>query len=184
MGFQVLETDITGHPARCPISLQFKVTGEQIRFGARVAAAPDYNADLASGSFHSGLWRQDCAELFIAAGDSVRYLELNLAPSGAWWCCFFDAPRCPSAHQPNLRATTIAKVEADLWSAELQLPLQDIEARLGPHDLWSVNMTVIIGGCDDQNPNPSNLHSLVRLDPNSPDFHAPHLFVRAERIRS
>lgn len=119
------------------------------------------------GKFLPELWRYDVAEIFFAV-DSGRYLEINLAPSGAWWACWFDGIRSPAEEQPNFDPIVAqAEQQRDFWEASLFLP-----AALFPNpEGLRYNVTFIL------NSPRQTFHTLAPLPGNEPDFHQPDHFL-------
>jgi hypothetical protein len=126
------------------------------------------------GKFQAELWRYDVAELFLADPISGRYIEFNLAPNGAWWCCEFTGRRVRA--EPDDRAmpevATFAELAPDgSWLAALALPLEMLRARLDFGPQTRANVTFILGS-----PQPQFL-SATALGDGAPDFHQPERFA-------
>ena len=129
--------------------------------------------DAIPGEFREELWRWDVAELFIAARDRSRYLELNLAPQGAWWACLFEGPRVasevPLAESSGIE--TFADPDSSFsWTAAARIPLEFLREQLNFNDRSPVNITFII-----DSPQQKFLSS-ADLGPGEPDFHRPQAF--------
>lgn len=133
--------------------------------------------------FHEGLWRFDCAELFLANPANGRYVEFNFSPSGALWCCAFSAPRQrdTSVQPPNVRFEN-AEIRSDGWTLEVSLDWSDIEAILGSREGLKGNVTLILGGCPDENPPLENLLTVAPLT--AVDFHRPHEWLPLEELQT
>lgn len=126
------------------------------------------------GRFTAELWRFDVAELFLADPGSGRYLELNLAPNGAWWSGEFTAPRERTATDdrewPGVR--THAELAADgAWVAAMSLPLDPLREGLDFGDSTTANATFIL-----DSPGQRFL-SVTPLGEGEPDFHRPDRFA-------
>lgn len=50
------------------------------------------------------LWEQTCFELFIGIKDQDQYIEINLAPSGAWQSYHFEEYRYPETTPPPINS--------------------------------------------------------------------------------
>lgn len=80
-----------------------------------------------SGSFIEGLWNRDVVELFIQFKDSPRYLEVNLAPSGAWWAQEHVSYRVRDLDTAVPKDVKTHSVVTPLeWKASLQLPVSEL----------------------------------------------------------
>lgn len=126
------------------------------------------------GVFQPELWRYDVAELFLADPRSGRYMEWNLAPNGAWWCCEFTAPRVRAeegdVEMPDV--ATFAELAADgAWVAVMALPLDLLRARLDFGLDTRANVTFIL-----ESPQPRFV-SATPLGGGVPDFHLPDRFA-------
>lgn len=76
-----LERDLAG------LHYRLAITGPGLLAPEAAPAAP---------ARHDGLWRQTCAELFVAEPGRPGYLEWNLSPSGHWNLYRFDDYRVGS----------------------------------------------------------------------------------------
>jgi len=123
-------------------------------------------------TYHEGLWEYDVAEWFIANPTTGKYLELNLAPTGAWWMMVFDAPRQRAAeNMSDLRGIKTSSMRADeSWSATLEVPTLVMEKSLG-RGAVKYNVCFILGQ------KPREYLSQAKLNAVQPDFHRPDDFV-------
>ncbi len=123
-------------------------------------------------TYHEGLWEYDVAEWFIADPATGKYIELNLAPTGAWWMMVFNALRQRAERlMPDINEiTTEAVLENNAWSASLEIPVTVIEQVLGSVAMKH-NVCFILGQ------NPRQYLSWTRLDSKHPDFHRPANFL-------
>ena len=125
------------------------------------------------GVFQAELWRHDVAELFLADPASGRYLEVNLAPNGAWWNCEMTAPRVrASEHDEALPGVeTHAELAPDgSWLAAIAMPLVELRERVGFSPETTLNVTFILGSPTQR------FLSATDLGPGQPDYHRPVLF--------
>ena len=123
---------------------------------------------IPSQTYYEGLWEYDVAEWFIVNPITGKYIELNLAPTGAWWMMVFDAPRQRAAQDmPDLSGIrTGSTLAAESWHASLELPTLVVEKALG-RDALKHNVCFILGQ------NPREYLSWTRLAAKQPDFHRP-----------
>jgi hypothetical protein len=125
------------------------------------------------GAFQAELWKHDVAELFLADPAGGRYLEINLAPNGAWWSCEFTAPRV-RAEETDIflpDVATFADLAADgSWLAAIALPLDVLRARLGFGPTTRANATFLLGSPEQR------FFSANDLGGGEPDFHIPQRF--------
>ncbi len=122
-------------------------------------------------TYYEGLWEYDVAEWFIVNPVTGKYIELNLAPTGAWWMMVFDAPRQRAVDDaPDLRGIRTGSMLAnESWEAYLELPTLVVEKALGRGALKH-NVCFILGR------NPREYLSWTRLAAKQPDFHRPDDF--------
>ena len=122
-------------------------------------------------TYHEGLWEYDVAEWFIANPTTGKYIELNLAPTGAWWMMIFDAPRQRGKEDmPDLSGIKTSNMFTALtWKASLAIPILVVEKALG-RDTLKHNVCFILGK------NPREYLSWTRLAAKQPDFHRPDDF--------
>lgn len=123
-------------------------------------------------TYYEGLWEYDVAEWFIVNPITGKYIELNLAPTGAWWMMVFDAPRQRAADDmSDLRGIKIEnECATKSWSASLEIPVLMIENILG-RDVLKYNVCFILGD------SPREYLSQTVLNAVQPDFHRPDDFV-------
>lgn len=134
-----------------------------------------------STGFVEGLWKYDCGELFLVQPGTGRYLEINVSPSGAWWSCVFSDVRSRDLSTPPPQIDGIrAQPKGQGWQAEFGLSFAEIERCLGSAEKLRGNVTLILGGCPDQNPPLENLHSVATLG--AVDFHRPHEWLPLDQL--
>ncbi|MCH7227059.1 hypothetical protein [Haloferula sp. A504] len=166
--------DWFGNPVDPPVGWSLAIDPVRLWFVATRRQPARGHPDAAPGAFAAGLWRHDVAELFLAAPEGGRYLELNLAPNGAWWSCEFTAPR-RRAHEedrewPDVR--THAETQADgSWITAMSLPLSSLRDRLdfGPGTMANVSFILDSPAL--------RFLSVTRLGGDEPDFHQPEKFA-------
>lgn len=141
-------------------------------------------ADPSKHGFVYGLWREDCVELFIANPENGRYVEFNFAPSGAWWSRVFEDVRKPAEVDPPA-CQSHGRMDDTEWSVHAEIKLQTVQQGIGGEPAnWVANLIVLVGGCDDNEPDLNNLHSLCKFTSAHPDFHRPQDFLPFESLLS
>jgi hypothetical protein len=96
---------LTAHPDFAAPAIQ-SLDAEAVRLGAALALTYRLDADISALAISSpaaptrtdDLWRRTCFEAFLKPTRGEAYLELNLAPSGAWAAYRFDAYRAGMAN--------------------------------------------------------------------------------------
>ena len=166
-----LSLDWFGQPARYQAEYTLSLLGTRLRFGFRAQKPPQCDLELRAGDFVEGLWESDVAELFLM-GPSGRYQELNLSPSGAWWCATFSGYRqrdsvlrCPSVK-------TSAQWDSGSWEAELSLDLADLPV-LADSDLSRARLHV----ASILDPERPEYLCLGHVGGGQPDFHRAENFL-------
>jgi hypothetical protein len=136
---------------------------------------PFFCLEVGPSDFHEGLWRFDCGELWLCNPENGRYLELNLAPNGAFWSCVFALPRLRDGDIKSPLCLTRSITDMEGWFSTLTISRSEIERSLGTFDGLIGNVTLILGGCPDVDAPLENLHSAVPLG--AVDFHRPQDWV-------
>ncbi|WP_353566255.1 hypothetical protein [Haloferula sargassicola] len=124
-------------------------------------------------AYHEGLWEHEAAELFVASPDRSRYLEINLAPQGAWWGCLFDAPRVRAAESWPAGAGVeafAARPDESSWLAAIRLPLDFLRETLSFGATSPMNLTFVL------DPPRHRYLTVADLGGGEPDFHQPGRF--------
>lgn len=170
-----LTRDWHGAPLDPPAGLSLAMDDQRLWFVAHDRRPAKIHPQARPGAFQAELWRHDVAELFLADPVSGRYLELNLAPNGAWWSCEFTAPRV-RAEATDIAMPGVATF-ADLapdgsWVAAMALPLDLLRARLDFGPSTRANVTMILGSPEQRFLTASDLGG------GEPDFHQPGRFPR------
>lgn len=162
-----LSFDCFGHLVPFPLDWSLAETTGGLLFRARRETAGRAHPQSRAETFQEELWRFEVAEVFFCSEDRERYLEVNLAPNGAWWICAFDGIRCKADSQPNLADVRVAhRVQKEAWEAEIFLP-DGLFDTLPPS---FYNVTAIL----DQSP--QRFLSEVPLPGDEPNFHQPAAF--------
>ncbi|MEM9236960.1 MAG: hypothetical protein AAGB14_09285 [Verrucomicrobiota bacterium] len=170
-----LSTDWSGNPVVPSAKFGLARDPERFWFVASHQEQALFHPQARAGHFQPELWQWDVAELFLADPASGRYLELNLAPNGAWWSCEFTAPRerAREQNEPFPGVETFAKPFPDGgWKAALTIPLKPLRERLAFGDETAANVTFILRSPKQQ------FLSATKLGDGDPDFHRPEQFPR------
>lgn len=167
-----IERDWHGAPLVPPARWALALDDERLWLLAVRAAPAAVHPAAVPGAFTSDLWRFDAAELFLGRAGDAAYLELNLAPNGAWWSCEFTAPRVRRRARdvplPGVR-TEAAAPDAGGWRAALGVPLAALGEASGLADGTTANVAFVVAG-------PTGTFASAAPPPaGPPDFHAPGL---------
>lgn len=75
--------------------------------------------------FVEGLWQYTLCELFLFLNQRTEYLELNLAPNGAWWAAEFSDYRTVTRPRSDLALSPLAyyNTENSFWYAGCSVEL-------------------------------------------------------------
>lgn len=135
-----LERDWFGNPSlfEPAFSLQLKEQSLVFRFRALKARSCQ---DLEQGTFVEGLWQHDVAELFFQRSGEDSYRELNVSPTGAFWCAAFSSYRQLDQELRFDPLRIIVARDHTFWSTEFELPLDVIP---GPPEEWRMTVTSIL----------------------------------------
>jgi hypothetical protein len=164
------ETSFAGAP-KVPASYALTHNEAELQIEFRVETTPHVCPEAAAGEFYEGLWRFDCGELWLASPVTGRYIEFNLAPNGAWWACVFSAARVRDLGTAPPIVTTQGRFAAEGWTASLSVAWADIRRCLQDEAEPNANLTLVVGGCPDENAPLENLHTVCPLS--EVDFHRP-----------
>lgn len=170
-----LEQDWSGQCIGAPASFALLADPQNLWFFARREKRASISPDARPHEFFEGLWNHDVAELFIKDAVSERYLEINLAPNGAWWSAEFNGPRMRARSE----ASVIEGVQSHSrtcvdgsWQAALAIPISYLELHFGFGMDSRLNVTFIVDSPEQR------FLSAVRLPGDTPDFHQPGYFER------
>lgn len=157
----------------CPENhFKLSISNETLHFEAQVHQPPPNDFPAQPGEFFEGLWKSDVSELFISDDNGTRYLEINLAPNGAWWIMAFSAPRqrLKNFQIDQQRVETTSKLSANQWKSTLSIPHGLLQNILRTDNI-RFNVTYILG-------NPKHYLSYCNLHSVQPDFHIPKNYQR------
>ena len=163
-----IKKDWFGEQTITPPEVFFGIDQSHFHFFSRRKAPALIHPGALPGKFQPELWKYDVAEFFLAAPDHSEYLEFNLAPNGAWWSCFFSAPRVPSRTEPLANVITKADLDENAWQVQASIPLSEIP---WPIESCFLNATLILDSPAQR------FFSLAHLGEGDPDFHRPSHFL-------
>lgn len=170
-----LAKDLHGSALQVPAAFSVAMDARYLWFIASHRRAARLHPRARPGGFQTELWKHDVAEMFLADPSSGRYLELNLAPNGAWWSCEFTAPRvrADEAEIAIPEVATFAEMSADgSWLAAMAIPLDLLRARLDFSADTCMNVAMIL-----ESPGQKFI-SAADLGAGEPDFHQPDRFPK------
>jgi len=116
------------------------------------------------------LWEHTCCEAFLAVPGAAGYLELNLAPAGAWAVYAFQRYREPSPLPEGLVPRITTHKCPGHWTLDAQLRL--------PQALWGRPLRLALATVVEQQ-NGELSYWALRHPAEHPDFHHPQSFVLA-----
>ena len=162
---QSLDRQWNGQPSETSVQYLLSVEQNRLEFRAVFPSGSRCHPEAVAGEFTPELWRWDVAEYFIAGR---AYLEVNLAPNGAWWIQGFSEVR---EIDPQF---DISQLDIQAYPEELRISigLDGLERYLGSRSQWRGNVTAIINSPEYQ------YLSMIRLSGNQADFHQPSVFAR------
>ena len=140
---------------------------------------PRLHRSAKTGDFVEGLWEYDVAEWFVAAADGSSYLEFNLGPQGAWWCCGFDEARLrsePALAPPAGVRTYAESTPQGAWTSAIAVPRAFLEEHVGFGPQSRMNVTMILGTPKER------FLTAADLGGGEPDYHRPRQFRTADWI--
>lgn len=163
-----------------PLTFSLAIDHDYLWFIACHESPATIHPKARPGQFQNELWQYDVAEIFLLDPSTGRYLEINLAPNGAWWSAFFTGPRVVE----NEMDTPLEGVAtyADLapnggWMSAMALPLKMLREELNFGDDSKMNVTFIV-----DSPNKKFI-SATKLEGREPDFHQPDDFKKITFFR-
>jgi hypothetical protein len=168
-----LNTDWYGIALQTPPQWGLVLTEDSLIFRGKLSTAPNCIAPDKSGDFVEGLWEADVAELFLLNPKTGYYIEFNLGPKGAWWCCTFESPRVRTNTGPEklTGVKTTAAFSESAWDSVLKIPLKSLPTRLVfDPETTKGNITFCVGV-------PQHFVSLADLGDGVPDFHRPDKWI-------
>ena len=147
--------------------------GADLVLRGKASTAPQRVRGDSPGRFLEGLWEGDLVELFLMNPANGFYLELNLAPGGAWWACGHTAPRVrvPEGATPLDSGRTRMVAGDTGWDVTLRVPVASLpwELAFDPATTRG-NVTFCLGS-------PQRYLTVADLGGGTPDFHRPERWL-------
>ena len=177
--YQRLERTVQG--VRVIPELCYRLRAEEGRMVLEAwrAAEARQRPGAVSGLYCEELWRYDCVELFMRGEGSDGYMEFNLSPGGAWWACWFRAPRKVASEEPR-RMFCGRGVQArgectqNSWRAQLSVPWDLLtEHGICRESCRAAVCAILL----DENGERRFMTSYHNEPSDPPDFHRPHLWL-------
>ncbi len=175
---QWLSRDWEGVVVQPPIGFSIQMEGNELVFRMQRAAVAHVKPGSRSGEFTPLLWKYDVTELFLRGEGVKPYMEINLAPNGAWWAAVFDDPRVdhPGVDAASMPVRSFGRSESSQWAAELRLPLAVLET-LG----WKLPELHACACAVLRQADGSYRYTSTSMRPGEkPDFHRPWDWVPAQ----
>lgn len=135
--------------------------------GTRLRRSAGKGTRARAGARRDELWRHTCLELFVRAGDSPAYLELNFAPDGDWAAYGFEGYRAGQRHIDVSDYLIQLRPHAEDLQVHVSLlvPLMAATPRIGT---WHLGVAAVIEADDGT----LSYWALHHPQP-QPDFHDP-----------
>jgi len=173
-----IERDWFGAPTPGPPLWALAIDNDILAFRGMVGSPPICIEHDSEGSFIEGLWEADVVELFLANPSTGFYVEFNLGPRGAWWCCAFDSPRsrCEGGTKHMEGVRTKATCLENAWDSAMSIPLKSLPDGLAfDAGTTLANITFCLG-------KPQQFVTLADLGDGEPDFHRPDKWIPINKI--
>ena len=170
--WHTLQNDWHGVAVTPALRCALRIVGSNLVFRSSRGASPSCSRNQTLGQFIEGLWEEDVSEFFLCEQGTTRYLEVNLAPTGAWWWCLFDEYRKRTNPQPPPPATVSATsiISANVWESSLSIPLSVLPFPIPPDRAPRINITGVITKPE------RHFLSYTKLQNDKPDFHLTKQF--------
>lgn len=136
-----IDKDWSGVPLASPLSYSLSLFENTLNLSGAIST--QLKPQAAQG-FRDKLWESDVVEVFLGHTSQEQYLELNLAPSGAWWAQSFESYRKPSSEKvgfERLQPRIESRLEQNSWEFSFSIDLPSLPK---PEEL-SCNVTAIFG---------------------------------------
>ncbi len=173
------EYDWFGERVKNSVGFVVGVDPDRLFLGAKVDASPWLDPATSQGQFVEGLWNKDVVEIFLASSDSPIYQEVNLAPNGAWWSCFFSKYRKRDAGGFKMPqdVKTHSVIGSAQWEAAISIPLNQFSLPVELEGGTKANVTFVVGKAKRQYLTWSSIQQ------RDPDFHRAEDFEDVELIK-
>lgn len=177
-GLRSLDHDWYGQPVSGAPQWRLALEGSDLLLRGRAQSQPVRVPGDSPGRFMEGLWEGDLVEVFLLNPDTGYYLELNLAPGGAWWSCGHTGPRIRVAGgaKPLDGGRTRIVAGDQGWDATLRVPLASLPPDLAfDPEKTRGNLTFCLG-------RPPQYLSVADLGGGTPDFHRPERWIPVREL--
>jgi hypothetical protein len=138
-----------------------------------VSAPPICIPEDREGVFVERLWEGDVVELFLLNPKTGFYIEFNLGPRGAWWCCTFDSPRKRTPYSPSPLPGVLTQATPTERGRDgtLVIPAKSLSPELAfDPGATTGNVAFCLGA-------PQQFCTVADLGAGLPDFHRPHKWI-------
>jgi hypothetical protein len=177
--FTPITLDWFGNTINHRVEYRVIIDPVHVTFSFQTDLNPDFDNSCSSGEFVEGLWERDVVEIFIAEdGDSTRYQEFNLAPSGAWWSQVFKDYRDVEENSsvPLRTAQTKSHLQTG-WKGSLIIRRDLLGISCEFNDASRLNV------CGIYSHDPRTYISVQQFSKQTPDFHLAAEFPPIHRIQ-
>jgi len=142
-----------------------------LKFRARYRVITMF-ADAEPNGRRDQLWERDVAEVFLQTDPSEPqcYKEFEVSPNG-YWIDLDIAPGEKRDLQSGIQRRVNTDQKAQVWTAEIALPMKSLVARFDPVAGWRVNFYRVEGPCE-----PRFYSAWRPTGTPQPNFHVPEAF--------
>lgn len=128
--------------------------------------------DARADGWRNELWNRDVAETFLQpdSSDPLIYREFEVSPNGYWIDLGVSHGKIEELHS-GLRRRVVIDEKAQIWTAEMALPMKCLTARFDPKHAWHANFFRIEGETE-----PRFYGAWSPTHSPKPNFHAPSAF--------
>ena len=161
-----ISADWYGKAPPGPIKWALIIDDQSIGFCGEVAGKATFDSALQCGECVEGLWEKDCIEFFLLNPSSGSYVEFNLGPQGAWWCCYLESYRKRATKQFRPVVKCESELLADKWYAAMVISREHFPIPFDANTL--IEVTCISSG---------RFYSTNPPSGKEPDFHLRECFL-------
>jgi len=166
---RVLSTRWNGERANVALSYSLFINEGRLCFSLDFLHTARSHPESETGVFTAELWKWDVGEVFISGGNG-KYVEVNLAPSGAWWMQGFSTVREVDVD------FSVSNHEVKAGRGKYSCDLVALEDYLGSVEEWKANVTAILNSPDYE------FLSAIKLPGKEADFHQPRSFISFSKL--
>ena len=157
------------HPARYGIALSHEMI-----YLAYYSPVKSIDIDKhQTGELIEGLWTKDVGEFFIKNINSTAYLEFNISPTAAWWCCSFSSYRNrseDSLFNPQVKIYPGYNNNSG-WAVGMEIYLPSLPIYQGKIEDLRANICMIEGDKEQK------FLSAATINTATPDFHQSDFYL-------